>query len=140
MNYKCKFGIHWVPSYNPMSAWTSHMPILYNVLYTVKYTLPFNILFTVLYSIPYTVLYTILYINVQFAGGTGFFSNENYPFCHMYIVLNNLHCILKTVHVHCTVHCTMYCNVNCSLLPTRKGIESSLQCSVQYSRKGNVSQ
>ena len=39
----CKFGLHWLASYNPMSAWIPHMHIFYQTLHCTVYTVQRNV-------------------------------------------------------------------------------------------------
>ena len=78
-----------------------------------------TILCTVLYTILCSVLDTIVYTNVIIAGWTGLLSEDHFPSCLMYIVLNSIYCIL-----YWTLHCT--------LLSILLSYWNQLQCTLKY--------
>ena len=104
----CKFGLHWLASYKPMSILTPHMPLLF--------------LNSTLYNVLYIVLYTVhctMHPDVKVAVLYALFPEEHPPpSCLLKTAPNIILCtILNTVLYTVlytslyTVHCTLYCTV-----------------------------
>ena len=106
----CKFGLHWLASYKPMSILTPHMPLLF--------------LNSTLYNVLYIVLYTVhctMHPDVKVAVLYALFPEEPPPpllplenCTKHYTMYYTEHCIVYCT-LHFTVHCTLYTVLYCTI-------------------------